>query len=112
MKAKRIAKVLLALVTLGAIEELFGFGAYAAPVLVPFLWLAAWDSGSVMKLFWSALALPCGWVVGWRVDNPEFFSEHAVYSEEPPEVAIAHVAALITLALFMIPMRYGRRTVQ
>lgn len=107
---KWISGVVLAIVTLGAVADLSGIGAYVAPPLLPVLFLAAWDSHGLMKVIWTVLALPCGWVVGYVVANPQLYSDHAIYGEEPPPVALAYVASLITLAIFMIPIRYGHES--
>ena len=109
MTVKGVAKVLLALITLEALAV--GIGEYIAPWVLPFLWLAVWDPPHLMKAFWTLLALPCGWLVGWRIANPEFDAEFAVYGDEPSMAMVTYVAALITLALFMIPIRYGRRAI-
>lgn len=106
---KRMGKVLLALVTLGALADAIGLGAYVAPAMLPFLWLAAWGSSVPMKLFWTILALPCGWLVGWLIANPGFDSWFATSGQESPDMTTYAVAALVTLALFAIPFRYGRR---
>ncbi len=97
MIAKRIAKALLALVTLGALADSIGMGAYIAPALLPLLWLAAWDSNVWMKLFWTLLAWPCGLLLGFVTMYPSYTQTNE------------WVFQLTTLAVFLITMIHRPR---
>ena len=52
----RLLKSLLLVVTLVALVSLGGLGAYAAPILLPLLLIAASQSGRLMRTVWALLA--------------------------------------------------------
>lgn len=95
--AVAIVKTLLALLTVGALLDSIGAGAYVAPALVPFLWLAARDSGWAMWVFWTLLALPCAWLLGLVLFYPANHYERA-----------GQGAAVMVLVLFVITRRRGQ----
>lgn len=95
--ARGVVKILLALVAIGALLGSYGFGAYLAPMLVPFLWLAAWDSGWPMRIFWMLLAAPCAFLTSLAVFYPADSYERS-----------GKIVAAIVLVVFAITPRLHR----
>lgn len=96
-RAKRVAKTVLAFVTIGALASAVGMGAYVAPAMLPLLWLAAWDSNLLMKFFWTLLAWPCGLLLG-------FVTMYPTYTE-----SAELVLQLGTIAVFLLTLVHRPR---
>ena len=92
--AINILKTLLALAAIGALLDSIGMGAYIAPMLVPLLWVAAWDSSWPMRIFWMLLAAPCAFLTSLAVFYPAENYDRS-----------GKIVAAIVLAVFAITPR-------